>query len=235
MNDENKTPPAAEQEMPAAVEEVVPAEDAGALAAEYVLGSLDAEERARATALLESEPGFRDMVRLWERRLGELHLMVEPVDPPGDVWDRLKVKMEAIAPSPPPALLEAQPAAPVPAEPELTLDALEAELRMAGLQPPDPKPERPPETVVRAPPREKVVPHHERETPSHTDRALRRWRLAAVLMTLVAVTFGSVMAAWRYAPDRLPLRLQPVQFLNLPEAAPVPRRPVAPPESRFDE
>ena len=53
----------------------------GALAAEYVLGTLDADERTRANVLLDVDHSFRGMVRIWERRLGELHLMVEPVEP----------------------------------------------------------------------------------------------------------------------------------------------------------
>ena len=48
-------------------------------AAEFVLGTLDADERRAANQLLASDEGFTDRVRLWERRLGELHLMVEPV------------------------------------------------------------------------------------------------------------------------------------------------------------
>ena len=39
------------------------------LAAEYVLGTLDAEERARARALVAMDPGFAAIVRAWERRL----------------------------------------------------------------------------------------------------------------------------------------------------------------------
>src|SRR5947208_1096017 len=48
-----------------------------ALAAEYVLGSLDFEERAQARNLLEADATFAAKVQLWERRFGELHLMVE--------------------------------------------------------------------------------------------------------------------------------------------------------------
>ena len=69
-------------------------EDAGALSAEYVLGTLSAGERERANALLNVDGSFRGMVRIWERWLGDLHLMVEPVEPPSDVWVRIKAKME---------------------------------------------------------------------------------------------------------------------------------------------
>ncbi len=53
-----------------------------ALAAEYVLGTLSGDEREHAEALLEIDPGFAESVRLWERRLGELNVMVEAVEPP---------------------------------------------------------------------------------------------------------------------------------------------------------
>ena len=71
-----------------------------ALAAEYVLGTLDFDERTQAQALLVIDPEFVAKVRLWERWLGELHLMVEPVEPEGKVWDRIKAKVPAPPPKP---------------------------------------------------------------------------------------------------------------------------------------
>src|SRR5262249_58933915 len=50
-------------------------DDQELLAAEYVLGTLDAEERARARALAAMDPGFAAAVRAWERPLRELHLL----------------------------------------------------------------------------------------------------------------------------------------------------------------
>ena len=47
-------------------------EHTDALAAEYVLGTLDAGERAQARALLNVDPGFVAKVQFWERRLGEI-------------------------------------------------------------------------------------------------------------------------------------------------------------------
>jgi hypothetical protein len=79
-----------------------------ALAAEYVLGTLDFDERTQAQALLVIDPEFVAKVRLWERRLGELHLMVEPVEPDGKIWDRIKAKMPP--PPPPPEVKPAEPA-----------------------------------------------------------------------------------------------------------------------------
>jgi anti-sigma-K factor RskA len=73
-------------------------EDLDALAAEYVLGTLAADERAHAEALLAIDPGFSDIVRQWERRLGELNVMVEAVEPPTEVWDRIKAGIGTVAP-----------------------------------------------------------------------------------------------------------------------------------------
>jgi anti-sigma-K factor RskA len=69
-------------------------DDRDALAAEYVLGTLSADERDQAEALLVIDPGFAEIVRVWERRLGELNVMVEAVEPPTDVWDRIKTEID---------------------------------------------------------------------------------------------------------------------------------------------
>jgi len=65
-------------------------EDRDGFAAEYVLGTLDAEERAQADALLLVDQDFAAKVRHWERRLGELTAMVAPVEPPAPLWERIK-------------------------------------------------------------------------------------------------------------------------------------------------
>src|SRR5947208_13308814 len=84
------------------------------LAAEYVLGTLDAEERSHAQSLLTIDHGYAAMVKLWERRLGELHLMVETVEPPPQILEKLKARVAAgpqPAPLPKPVTEGAEPAA----------------------------------------------------------------------------------------------------------------------------
>ena len=73
-------------------------EDTGLLAAEFVLGTLDSEERANARSLLRTDHGFIAMVRIWERRFGELHLMVEPVEPDAKILLRIKTKIAELPP-----------------------------------------------------------------------------------------------------------------------------------------
>jgi anti-sigma-K factor RskA len=65
-------------------------EDNDGFAAEYALGTLNAEERAQADALMLVDASFADTVRQWERRLGELNVLVAPVEPPAPVWERIK-------------------------------------------------------------------------------------------------------------------------------------------------
>jgi anti-sigma-K factor RskA len=73
-------------------------DDLDALAAEYVLGTLAADERAHAEALLAGDAGFAENVRQWERRLGELNVMVEAVEPPAELWDKIKASIETVSP-----------------------------------------------------------------------------------------------------------------------------------------
>jgi hypothetical protein len=103
-----------------------------ALAAEYVLGTLDLEERTRARTLLGADQAFAANVELWERRFGELHLMVEPVEPEAKIWARIKAKMSEVREKtqfPEPDVAPPMPAATA-AEPP-SLDAIEAAISQA--------------------------------------------------------------------------------------------------------
>jgi len=68
-------------------------EDREGFAAEYALGTLDADERAQADALMLVEPEFAAAVQRWERKLGELNLLVAPVEPPAPVWERIQSEL----------------------------------------------------------------------------------------------------------------------------------------------
>jgi hypothetical protein len=98
-------------------------EETDLLAAEFVLGSLDSEERASAQSLLRTDHGFIAMVRIWERRFGELHLMVEPVEPDAKILQRIKAKIAELPPRGPISdakLLAGVTASPPPPEPIVT-------------------------------------------------------------------------------------------------------------------
>ncbi|OQW58987.1 MAG: anti-sigma factor [Proteobacteria bacterium SG_bin9] len=66
-------------------------EDHIALAAEYVLGTLDADERTQVETMMSIDSGFRAVVEAWEIKLGGLNQMVDPIEPPAELWDRIKL------------------------------------------------------------------------------------------------------------------------------------------------
>jgi hypothetical protein len=305
-------------------------EDTDLLAAEFVLGSLDSEERANAQSLLRMDHGFIAMVRIWERRFGELHLMVEPVEPDAKIFLRIKAKIAEIAPSEPtpegkpPAEMTASPAPPEPAaapanaEMPKPLDGLAAgdaaqpqEASADGTTPPPaevpatgetekpaetlPIPEaaagvvpgtpegataaegqfgpegqigpegrigpepKPPETVAKsesrpvatvaipAPPPLPPAPLKLSEKPQDRRpeiivdviRSRGRWRAVGVGMTLLVMSLVALLVAWRFVPDRLPIRLRPAQLMmsmgigELPRTAPAVKP--EPPVAQFDE
>ena len=296
------------------------------LAAEYVLGTLDVEEREQVRTLLDADAAFAAKVESWERRFGDLYLMVEPVEPDSAIWPRIKAKMlggrertratEPPIPAPasaaePPSLdaieavisetattlsseatstaaEEAPPASIPEALPTTAAEATPApgsEAPAAAATPAPasegtsaPVPELPPAPTLHATgtsaveavpsppvaaasaeaarqassepqapsepapsePQASSEPQAQTAAPATLSmhRRLRRWRAFAVLMTLVVVAVAALLAAWRFAPDRVPSMLQPLELMRqagvpLP-GIPAPRRP-APPESRFDE
>jgi anti-sigma-K factor RskA len=73
-------------------------EDHIAMAAEYVLGTLDGEERAQVETMIAVDPEFKLVVEEWERRLGELHAMVGAVEPNDEVWGKIRTAVAAIVP-----------------------------------------------------------------------------------------------------------------------------------------
>jgi anti-sigma-K factor RskA len=65
-------------------------EDHIALAAEYALGTLDADERAQVETMMSVDKDFTAMVEAWEQKLGVLNQMVGSVEPRPEVWDRIR-------------------------------------------------------------------------------------------------------------------------------------------------
>jgi anti-sigma-K factor RskA len=179
-------------------------EDQDTLAAEYVLGTLSADERGHAEALLSFDPGFEAAVRQWERRLGELNVMVEAVEPPADVWDKIR---KEITP-------QAAPAADLPHdlhEPSLTA-ALAPDLLPPGLAP-----EPPADQLADAIFADGPVVTPERGTPAiergadvvYLASRDRRWQRAAIGLGAIAALLAIYVAVSQIAPDLLPGPLQP--------------------------
>jgi hypothetical protein len=236
--------------------------DMDSLAAEYVLGTLESGERTQALALMTIDPGFVEKIRLWERRLSELHLMVEPIEPDGKIWERIKPKIPGASEVPPaPAADEAMGApagvedsapsgvfddlpeavtASLAAEPELPAPIpslpVDADIRPQPVPVPTPSPSVTPPLI---PERVTTVTAKPQAPRPATGRGrLRVWQGIAAVMTVIALGFVGLFAAWHFAPDRLPPALRPLAVMrdlgvSIP-SAPAPRPP-APPDSQFDE
>jgi len=240
-------------------------EDTDLLAAEFVLGTLDSEERANAQSLLRKDHGFIAMVRIWERRFGELHLMGEPVEPDAKIVQRIKAKIAEIPPSgpapdgkPPTETLPSPAPAGASGLPADTPGAAEA---LAGEETPKPadvpageasataETDKPPELPEPAPspappplklPDRDQGPARRPEITAAVVRSRGRWRLLAVCMSLLVGGLVALLAIWRFAPDRLPARLRPAELLMSVGIQPLPKavpvpKPAPPPEPQFDE
>ena len=93
-------------------------EDHIALAAEYALGTLDADERAQAEAMMSVDKDFAAMVDAWAYKLGVLNQMVGSVEPSPEVWEKIRVAAGLSGAQMPIVLPEAPP--PPPVEPAVT-------------------------------------------------------------------------------------------------------------------
>lgn len=65
-------------------------DDLDARAAEYVIGTLPADERAAFSGRLGTDEAARGAVAAWERRLSPLRLTGVDVHPPAEMWSRIE-------------------------------------------------------------------------------------------------------------------------------------------------
>ena len=69
------------------------------LAAEFVIGLLEGEERQLAERLAESDPAFQAMIAQWQTRFAELDQAATPVPVSDGLWQRIEAGLAA-APTP---------------------------------------------------------------------------------------------------------------------------------------
>ena len=176
-------------------------EDHIALAAEYALGTLDADERAQVETMMAVDSEFTAIVNAWEYRLGVLNQMVGSIEPRPIVWENIKAAIGHSTEQQAPLVLPEALPAPPPPEPEPVVaeasPAVEAPPVVeapAIVEPPAPAP--PPavdnSNVIRL-----------------SDARARRWRNVASIATAVAAALVGVLAMQVYQPDRLPEALRP--------------------------
>jgi anti-sigma-K factor RskA len=154
-------------------------EDDIALAAEYALGTLDADERAQVETMMAVDTEFTAIVHAWEYRLGVLNQMVGSVEPRPIVWENIRAAVGHSGPQAPLVLPEAPqsppPAAPVAAEAAPVADTSGAEssnvIQLSG--------------------------------------RMRRWRNVASFATAAAAALVAMLALQVYQPDLLPEGIRP--------------------------
>jgi anti-sigma-K factor RskA len=91
-------------------------EDHIALAAEYALGTLDADERTQVETMMAVDRELTALVQAWEYRLGVLNQMVGSVEPRPIVWENIRTAIGHAQPQAPLVLPETP--APVAAAPQ---------------------------------------------------------------------------------------------------------------------
>ena len=184
-------------------------EDQETLAAEYVLGTLSAEEREHAEALLTFDPGFEAAVHQWERRLGELNVMVEAVEPPAELWDKIKQGVSPAATNErgdADAVAAAAVELPQDLDTSATVAALAFEL--SSLETPAHEPETPP-LVLQAPAAPEPVRVERSADVIYLARRVRRWQRLTYALGAIAALLAIYVAVSQTAPDLIPARLRP--------------------------
>ena len=175
-------------------------EDHIVLAAEYVLGTLDADERAQVDTMMTVDKEFVALVDAWSRKLDVLNQMVGLVEPGPEVWERIKraaglsgVQQALILPAAPVAVVAAEQAAHV----EAGRPAFDA-------------------------------PHDSSTDGSNVlafSQQARRWRNVATGMMAIAAALVVMIGLQATRPDLLPETLRPkapqVAQVSPPPAAPV--------------
>ncbi len=81
---------------------------------DYALGTLDADERARVETMMSLDKDFAAIVEAWEHKLGILNQMVGSIEPPAEVWDKIKTAVGHAEPQAPLLLPDAAPPSPPP-------------------------------------------------------------------------------------------------------------------------
>ena len=216
-------------------------EDHIALAAEYALGTLDADERAQVATMMAVDPEFAAIVQAWEFRLGVLNQMVGTIEPRPIVWENIRLEIARTASSqdspsqdspsqdasPEPQVLSDAPPplpefyTPEPSSPEPTSFDVE--------QPARPQPDSdaipifPPQFVPQThAPDPLVVPVTQIPVVDNTnvirlEGRVKRWRNVASAVGALAAALLVTLSLQIFQPDALPGALRPAPRIQTVE------------------
>ncbi|UWU75340.1 anti-sigma factor [Bradyrhizobium huanghuaihaiense] len=221
-------------------------EDHIALAAEYALGTLDADERAQVETMMAVDKAFAEIVQAWSYRLGVLNQMVGTIEPRPIVWENIRAELARTdfaqatpAPSeasPPPAPLpEASPFDAVLPPPSDSTQP--AEPQPSAVEPPEaarpgsdalsdvvpifmPQVHAPDPDVVHAPP----PPVADNSNVIRLEGRVKRWRTIASAVGALAAALLVTLSLQIFQPDALPGALRPaprIQTVEVKTPAPL--------------
>ncbi len=164
-------------------------EDHIALAAEYALGTLDAEERAQVETMMAVDSEFGAIVQAWEYRLGTLNQMVGSIEPRPIIWENIKVAIGHSAEQQAPLVLPETPSLEPAAEP----------------------------VVAEAPPIVEAPTATDSSIIRLSDARAKRWRNIASITSAMAAALVAMLAVQVYQPDLLPESLRPAPRIRTVE------------------
>ncbi|WP_342740863.1 anti-sigma factor [Bradyrhizobium sp. B117] len=217
-------------------------EDHIALAAEYALGTLDAEERAQVETMMAVDRAFADIVQAWSYRLGVLNQMVGNIEPRPIVWENIRSEIartalaqeppapSAVVPPPPPPVETAPPDLPSEQAPEPEPQPAEAEQPETMRTSPDaigdiapvfmPQVHAPDPEVVHVP----QVPIVDDTNVIYLEGRVKRWRTIASAVGTLAAALLVTLSLQIFRPDALPGALRPAPRIQTVEV----KTPAAP-------
>ncbi|HEX7923499.1 MAG TPA: anti-sigma factor [Bradyrhizobium sp.] len=195
-------------------------EDHIALAAEYALGTLDADERTQVETMMAVDTEFAALVQAWEFRLGPLNQMVGLVEPRPVVWENIKAAIGHAGAPQAPLVLPETPAATVTVPPAITDDP---EFGSAF----DPEPAQPSEipqpAEIRRPPIQPRFGVNDSTNMVALASRVKRWRGIASAATAIAAALLVTLGLQIYRPDALPNAIRPkprIQTVEVKTPAP---------------
>lgn len=223
-------------------------EDHIALAAEYALGTLDADERAQVETMMAVDQAFAAIVQAWAYRLGALNQMVGSVEPRPVVWENIRSEIARTAlEQQPPALAEASPPPSPPVQEFSSLDTAAPELPSENMPQPEPQPSEPEQPGAVRPASDAIpdvapifMPQVHAPDPEvarapqapavddgnviRLEGRVKRWRSIASAAGALAAALLVTLSLQIFLPDALPGALRPAPRIQTVEV----KTPVAP-------
>lgn len=212
-------------------------EDHIALAAEYALGTLDADERAQVATMMAVDQEFAAIVQAWEFRLGVLNQMVGTIEPRPIVWENIRREIAqklssqdsaeaspALPDAPPPPLPEfSSPEPSSPESPSPQPSSPEDQQPVSPRSNSDAIPIFPPQFVPQThAPDPSVMPVMQVPMVNDTnvidlESRVKRWRTIASAVGALAAALLVTLSLQIFLPDALPGALRPAPRIQTVE------------------